>query len=342
MSKKIIKAVSLLLIIIHYSPAHAQVNIGERTFHFIDVSRNRPVTAEVWYPTTDSIKQADRVFSPFVRQYTVRDGKLPTSKLPLILISHGTGGNRLSLEWLAQALVKKGYIVAAVDHWGDTMDNMVPIEILKPWERPQDISFALTELLNDNDFKAVIDPQRIGAAGYSFGGNTVIELAGGQLDYLYMLTYYKTIGHKEIEFPEFPGIAKELDDPKLVYGSQHVPHLKDNRIKAFFAMLPGLGPGYRSEKQLNDLTGAIYIIGAAADSMAPIKTNATHYHQLIKNAGYFLFGGKTSHYVMLSEADQDVKDKYPLYFSDDPAVNRHEVHLKVDTLAATFFNKILK
>lgn len=342
MSKRIIKAVSLLLITIHYSPAYAQINIGERTFHFKDVSRDRPVTTEVWYPTTDSIKPADRVFSPFVRQYTVRDGKLPSTKLPIILISHGTGGNRLSLEWLAQALVQKGYIVAAVDHWGDTMDNMVPIEILKPWERPQDISFELTSLLENNDFKALIESKKIGALGYSFGGNTVIELAGGQLDYPYMLTYYKTIGHKEIEFPEFPGIAKELDDPKLVYGSEHVPNLKDNRIKAFFALLPGLGPGYRSEKQLNDVHGAVYIIGAAADSMAPIKTNALHYHQLMNSAEYFQFGGNTAHYVMLSEANQDVKDKYPTYFTDDPTVNRHNVHLKVDTLALSFFNKNLK
>lgn len=321
---------------------HGQVSIGQRTLSFTDSSRNRLVTTEVWYPTSDTLTQADRVFSQFLREYTVRNGKLPTAKLPLVLLSHGTGGGRLSLEWLAQSLVQKGYLVAAVDHWGDTMDNMIPIEILKPWERPQDISFALTALLNIRDFKGIIDKHRIGAAGYSFGGNTVIALAGAKLDYPYMISYYKTIGHKEIEFPEFPGIAKELDDPNLINGSKHVPNLKDDRIKAFFAILPGLGPGCRSEKQVRQISSPVFIIGAASDGMAPFKANAFHYHQLIRGSQYYLFGGKTAHYVMLSEASEAVRTKYSTYFADDKSVNRHEVHLKVDSLATAFFHKNLR
>jgi len=144
MRKRIITATSLLSCFLSFSQVNGQVTIGERTLNFKDRSRNRPIITEVWYPTIDTVNLIDQVFSPFTRKYTVHNGKLPSVKLPLILLSHGTGGGRLSLEWLAQDLVQKGFIVAAVDHWGDTMDNMVPVEILKPWERPQDISFALT------------------------------------------------------------------------------------------------------------------------------------------------------------------------------------------------------
>jgi predicted dienelactone hydrolase len=99
-------------------------NLGERTFNFKDESRNnRPVVTEIWYPTSDTLKPVDKHFAPFLRQPTVHNGKLPVSKLPLILLSHGTGGGRLTLEWLAQALANSGCIVAAVDHYGNTYDH---------------------------------------------------------------------------------------------------------------------------------------------------------------------------------------------------------------------------
>src|SRR4051812_4848761 len=172
----------LLLLPVQYTFARSTpvVNIGERTLQFKDSIRNRPVMTEVWYPTSDTLKGSDKAFSPFIRSYTVRNGKLPQGRLPLIIISHGTGGGRLTLEWLAQALVQNGFIVAAVDHWGNTYDNKIPIEFLKPWERPQDISFAITSLLRDTAFKTAIDEQRIGAAGFSYGGYTVVALAGAQ------------------------------------------------------------------------------------------------------------------------------------------------------------------
>ncbi|WPU92560.1 hypothetical protein SNE25_24870 [Mucilaginibacter sabulilitoris] len=320
----------------------AQTQIGQRTLHFKDEKRNRPLITEVWYPTMDTLKKSDMAFSPFVRANSVRDGKLPTVKLPLIILSHGTGGSRLSLEWLADSLVKSGFIVAAVDHWGNTFDNKIGIEFAKPWERPQDISFVLTSLLNEHDFKAIIDPTKVGAAGFSFGGFTVIALAGGKFDFMTLRNYYKTVGHKELEIPEFPNVAKFLDDSTLLAGAKNYPPLQDKRIKAFFSISPALGPGFVSGKQVKDISGPVYIVGSQSDSIAPVKTNALHYHELIKGSQYYINPGKTGHYVMLQEAIDEVKKQAPIYFTDDSSVNRHQVHIKVDSLATNFFTKYLK
>jgi predicted dienelactone hydrolase len=157
-----------IFFIINYS--FSQSNIGERTFDFMDTSRNRQIITEIWYPTDDILIASDKANSPFVRDYTIRNGHLPTIKYPLIIMSHGTGGSRFTLEWLAQALVKKGFIVAAVDHWGNTFDNKIPLEFVKPWERPLDISFALTSLLNNAELKLIIDTSKIGAAGFHLEG----------------------------------------------------------------------------------------------------------------------------------------------------------------------------
>lgn len=120
------------------------------------------------------------------------------------MLSHGTGGGRLTMERLAQGLAKSGFIVAAVDHWGNTFDNKIAIEFVKPWERPLDISFALTSLLRDHTMKDLIDQKRIGSIGFSFGGYAVIALAGGEVDLSMLRNYYKTIGKKSLRYPNTP------------------------------------------------------------------------------------------------------------------------------------------
>jgi predicted dienelactone hydrolase len=339
MCKQILIAIILLL----SGGVTLAQNLGERTFNFKDESRNsRPVVTEIWYPTSDTLKPADKHFSPFLRQATVRNGKLPASKLPLILLSHGTGGGRLTLEWLAQALANSGCIVAAVDHYGNTYEFKIPLEFVKPWERPLDISFALTSLLNNPEVGPLIDQQKVGATGFSFGGYTMIALAGAKLDFEQARNYYKTTGRKELEIPEFPGLVKLLDDSSLIADSKHVRPLKDKRIKAFFSISPALGFGFIRKDQVTDIKGALYIVGSQSDSIAPVKTNARHYHQLISKSKYTELPGKTGHYVMLGEAIDAVKKEAPIYFTDDPSVNRHAIHLQMDSLAVKFFRTELK
>jgi predicted dienelactone hydrolase len=226
MCKQILTGLLILTRLYAFSQA---VNIGERTLQFKDEKRNRPLVTEVWYPTADTLKPGDKINSPFLRLNTVRDGKIAGSNLPLIIISHGSGGNRLSMEWLAQSLALHGFIVAAVDHWGNTSDNKIPIEFIKPWERPQDISFVITRLLADPVFKKATDPRKIGAVGFSFGGYTVIALAGGVADYPALLAYYRTTGCKEVEVPELPGLVGLLSDSTFIAQTHHVPVLKDSR-----------------------------------------------------------------------------------------------------------------
>jgi predicted dienelactone hydrolase len=321
----------------------AAQNIGERTLSFKDEARNRPVITEVWYPTNDTLTQKDKDFSPFVRIQTVRDGKMAGKKMPLILISHGTGGGRLTLEWLADKLVQNGFIVAAVDHYGNTYDHKIAEDFIEPWRRPLDISYALTALLKDPVFGSRIDTKRIGAAGFSIGGYTVIALAGGKLDLDAVRAYFKTDrGKKELAIPEFPGLAKFINEDAVTKSFENSPPLKDNRIKAFFAICPAAGQGFTNKGQFATISGPVYIVGAQSDSIAPIKTNALHYHELIAASRLEIVKGKVGHYVFLNEANNDLKKQVPFIFSDDPSVNRHEVHEKVGQLAADFFKVYLK
>src|SRR3569833_78155 len=238
----------LIIIIALFAPfiggAQNKVNIGETTLHFNDVSRQRPLITEVWYPTKDSIKKHDTGFQPFAKIEAVKDAAI-SGKYPLIMISHGTGGGRLTLEWLADILVQNGFMVAAVDHWGNTYDNKIAIDFVTPWERPQDVSFVLTGLLKDPKFGPVIDQDRIGAAGFSIGGYTMIALAGGRLNYEAIKNYTAAAGgKKEIDIPEFPGLLDVLKSGQVDESYNKSPkNLKDKRIKAFFAICRPSGKG---------------------------------------------------------------------------------------------------
>jgi predicted dienelactone hydrolase len=317
--------------------------IGERTFVFNDSARHRTLKTELWYPTPDT-RQPDSIPDyPFVHILSVRNGTLPTGKHPLIMISHGTGGSRMTLEWLADALVAKGFIVAAVDHWGNTYDNKIAIDFVTPWERPQDISFVLTQLLNNKETSPLIDKDHIGAAGFSIGGYTVIALAGGKISLKALEDFGNTAeGKKEYTLPEFPNLDKAFNPADVKASFDRSPDLKDDRIKAFFAMSPAVGQGFTDKSQVSRITAPLYIVSAQSDSIAPVITNAMHYHDLISGSKIYIVPGKAGHYAFLNEGTPTAKKNGGVILNDDPSVDRHLVHQQVSKMAVDFFIAELK
>ncbi len=101
------RLIYIALFIIPSIASAQQVKIGERTLQFNDSLRHRPLKTEVWYPTTDPRQPFVIPDYPFIHISTIRNATLPSGKHPLVMISHGTGGGRMTLEWLADALVEK-------------------------------------------------------------------------------------------------------------------------------------------------------------------------------------------------------------------------------------------
>jgi predicted dienelactone hydrolase len=141
----------------------------------------------IWYPADGDAAVEPQGFGPpgqpiFQAAPAAPNAPLAAGavKFPLIMLSHGTGGTVQSMAWFATALATRSYIVAGVNHPGNTA--MAPYTVqgfTLWWLRAKDISVALDDLLADDEFGPRIDPQRTGAAGCSLGGYTVIELAGG-------------------------------------------------------------------------------------------------------------------------------------------------------------------
>jgi predicted dienelactone hydrolase len=321
--------------------------VGQRTLRFLDVSRERPLVTEVWYPTSDRPTAGDQQApSPFVRSPTVRDGKLPAGKHAAILMSHGTGGSRMTMEWLAFALAEAGYVVIAVDHWGNTYDTAQVEYFVRAWERPQDLTYVLNELLRDPTYSAIIDPDRIGAAGFSLGGYTVLALAGAAMDIdaLYRFTETED-GKREANVPELPGLAEYMQQPsnreRLSALFKKAPPLRDTRVKAVVALTPAIGQAFADAKQCADVTAPTLIIAGQADAAAPVPTNARHYHELIPQSRLVILPGEVGHYVFLNEALEGLREQLPALFKDPPSVSRAEIHRTVSALTLKFFGEHL-
>jgi predicted dienelactone hydrolase len=150
-------------------------------------------------------------------------------------------------------------------------------------------------------------------------------------------------GKQEATLPEFPGLMEIINGGEVEESFRKSPkRLKDDRIKAFFAISPAIGQGFVNKSQFKDIDGPLYIVDVESDRITPYKTNALHYHQLIPSSEYLLIKGKADHYVFLGEAAEPVKKNAPVYFTDDPSVDRHAIHEQVGSLAIGFFKQKLK
>jgi predicted dienelactone hydrolase len=132
------------------------------TKEYFDGNRDRKIKVYLWQKS-DSISKKNK-------------------PMPLVLFSHGTEGSSANYTWFTVALAEKGFMVAGVDHYNNTWYRHTPIGAVSLWERPQDVTFILTKLLEDNSYSGMINKNKIAVAGHSAGGYTALALAGAIYD----------------------------------------------------------------------------------------------------------------------------------------------------------------
>ena len=177
-------ALASLLLLCLTAPAVAAENpVGFKTVTLPDAQNNRPLELVVWYPATTTAKAtliADSAV--FIGALAVPDAPPAAGEHPLVVLSHGYGGNWGKQVWLASALAHQGYIVAAVNHPGTTTKDRNLQTAAQLWQRPADLSRVIDAVLaQPKPFGAVANGQ-IAAVGHSLGGWTVLEIAGARFD----------------------------------------------------------------------------------------------------------------------------------------------------------------
>jgi predicted dienelactone hydrolase len=184
------------------------------------------------------------------------------------MFSHGRGSNPLSYAWFAETLASHGYIVAGLYHFrANTYDQTVAYLANKLWQRPRDVSLAIAFLSNDSLWGKHIDAERIGVAGHSQGGFTSLWIGGAKVDPDKFLAFQK--GWKNNQM-----VPAHLRD-ELPLDAHPALDVHDDRIKAVFAMAPGIIKAFgMDEAGLGQLTLPTYITVGARDTQTPPVENA--------------------------------------------------------------------
>lgn len=181
--------------------------VGVRTIDAHDPARSRSLPVEVWYPAAAAHAGQDLAEAtmdhydllpgfPPSKQAAVRDAAIAGGRFPVVVFSHGFGGHRRQSTFLCTHLASHGYVVAAMDHTGNTMVDMAQMTLQvmmgEPMPepgpmiaelialRPADATFVLDRLLaGDLGVGASqLDAERVAMSGHSFGGWTTLMVTG--------------------------------------------------------------------------------------------------------------------------------------------------------------------
>jgi predicted dienelactone hydrolase len=135
----------------------------------------------IWYPCSEPPEEVNlgKITLP-----AVKDCPLLREKLPLIVVSHGRGGSFTGHHDTDEVLADAGFIVAAINHSGDTASDLSRSGDLSAFvERPTDIKRLIDFMIGGSALASNIDRQRLGFFGFSRGAYTGLVLIGANPDF---------------------------------------------------------------------------------------------------------------------------------------------------------------
>jgi predicted dienelactone hydrolase len=305
----------------------ARFKAGHRRYKWHDRSRNRPVWADIWYPTDDA-RHEHRMFAGLGDGFAVADAPLAQAsvRFPLMVMSHGANGSAPNYSWLAEYLARHGVAVLGVSHYQESWlygaDTVDPGAVTRLWVRPLDCSFALDQLLNLEEFRSSIDQTRIGAMGHSSGGATAITLAGAVFDLDALAAYCRSdlaaadcgCSYRQVAALLVPDAARRA--------------CGDPRIGAAVLLDPAAGPGF-SAATLAAVRASVLVVGSTDNDFLPFEQHAGRYAKYLARATLVKLEGGEGHFVYVNTCNSDLAiDGVPLCV-DRPGVDRDAVHARL-------------
>ena len=253
------------------------------------INQTKAVTTQIYEQAEQSVDgdgaKADASFrdlsSPGPNAWellTLTQTSLPTdlylpegNRLPLVVVSHGLGGDRTTLAYLGQHLASYGFAVAIVEHAGSSAEQIGALlsgkisEVVEPEEmirRPLDIQTLLTELEAQRDpaLRDRLDLQNVGLLGHSMGGYTTLALAGATVD-LETLEQSCPPQIKQLNL----SLLLQCLVPSL---PQPLPELHDERVKAAIAINP-LDSVVFGASGMGNIEMPIMMVSGSSDTVTP-------------------------------------------------------------------------
>ncbi|MEM9370910.1 MAG: alpha/beta fold hydrolase [Pseudomonadota bacterium] len=294
----------------------------------------RPIAWTAWYPT-QRITPAEPPAPGFFASGSVAF-KAPlegTTRLPVILMSHGTGGTAESLGWLARSLAEAGYVVLAANHHGNTgLEPYTAEGFICWWERAADLSSLLSHMAQDDFFSGSIDLDRAFAVGFSLGGYSVLALAGARTsidEFQRWQTENQIATSGPREFPDAGAQVSRLMNSSAAFRdswARSSDDFSDNRVKKIAAIAPA--PPVRSftRSSLAEMKTPVLLLTGGADVEAPSEHCVDWLVRQNNSFGRMDLGREVAHYTFLDFPSREDLAGQEVLFTDHASVDRASVH----------------
>ena len=274
----------------------------------LDTAVNEKIDVAIWYPTATIAREQN--LGPFTMSVALdapfssiasTESTAATAR-PLIMLSHGTGGNSMTHHELASALARSGYIVAALTHPGDNFRDRSMVGTPQYFsERPRQVSRVIDALLANTTWKPRIDAARIGFLGHSAGGLTGLALAGATPSIAAAVRHCAANYDSDSWFCGVSGSKeKTIENAKRAEYIPLVPNSLDARIRAA-ALLAPVG-AFFTETELKKITIPVRVVVAGQDAVLTPRFHAAFVGRSVPNAelitseagGHFMLVSKLS------------------------------------------------
>jgi predicted dienelactone hydrolase len=281
------------------------------------------LSGAMWYPCSEPPGEVNvgRMTLP-----GVKDCPISGDKLPLVVFSHGRGGNFGGHHDTAETLADAGFVVSAIDHAGSTTSDMSRVgELSVLVERPTDIKRLIDFMVGASPAASKIDPQRIGFFGFSLGGYTGLVAIGADPDWAIALCRRSSA---------IPICEQVLRRQFLVRPLTH-----DSRIKAAVVADPF------SDYFTADSFAAVRIPvqlwaserggdGVTPESVAAVDRGlpSKHEYHVAPSSGHFAF---------LTPCPPALSEARPELCTDAPGFDRVAFHKRLDAAVLAFFRTYL-
>jgi predicted dienelactone hydrolase len=289
-----------------------------------------PLDAGIWYPSDASV--AKQSLGPYT-QSVAMDGPITGRALPLIVLSHGTGGSFGQHYDTAIALADAGFVVVAVTHTGDNVrDHSADLFTTAGYEnRPRHIKAAVDYMLAAWPQHDRLDPARIGIFGFSAGGLTALVAIGGVPDL--SLAQAHCAAH-----PDEYGCQKARQTAPLATRPLQLVH--DPRIGAAVVAAP-LGSVFTSSG-LADITVPIQLWRGELDQVLPHPQHAQNVYDGLPTKPEYHVVPNAGHFVFMPPCTPVIESAAPEACRDPPGFDRAAFHREFNAAVVAFFKDKLR
>jgi predicted dienelactone hydrolase len=283
----------------------------------IAVQDTTPFDALIAYPTEAAEVSVEE--GP-IRLLASRDARVAAgARFPVVLFSHGGNGPGTPLVHrdLLLHLARGGFIVIGPFHPGTAQPFV---------DRPRQIHKALDSVLADPRFSKHADPDRIGMAGFSFGGAVTLLVAGARIDLAHLSAYCRD--HAD-DTRACEGIATDGSWAKVPPSRKSDDALP---LKALVLLEPYGAPF--DQKSLGSLDLPILIYSASQSDLRAEGNALAVAKALPRPPQQAAVPG--SHFVFVDPCSPILAARAPQVCGDPPGTDRAAIHQRVRREIADF------